>query len=648
MGLGGAPFMIQHLLRHCGAACVLGIAAVVPARAAEVAAVPAAASAPLSIEDAFKPGGVRQVRIAPGGKHLAVLATVGQTSAVILVDTADLGTSMLVPPVFRAERPPRAVDWVDASTVAVRTPDRTDFYTLSGEVTASLRGRFIKTVTPDEKGRTRVLMRAKGFDIERRVLATGDNELMNYDMPGTPTRWMFDGDGVPVVVTTRSTAFWSGDTTISHWYRPTLRDRWQLLARFPLTQIEWEAGPLAKDGRSMAVSSRRGGDFSAIYRYSFAERQVQELMAGHPTQDILFAQEIDDEDSDEYQRVMTAGMRPETHWFDAPWARLQASVDATLPGRVNMLSGDVQDKVVVGSYGDVDPGRWYVLDVRTMTLRFVLAARPHIDPARMRPMQVVHYKSLDGLEIPAFLTLPSDRPGPFPTIVMIHGGPVVRDAWEWNPEVQMLASRGYAVLQPQFRGSAGFGVRFEQAGHQQWGRAMQDDVTAGAQWLVSQGIAKAAGMCIYGGSYGGYAATWALAKTPELFACGASFAGVTDIYHMATDDSDTNDNRAAMQFQRLLIGDVKARRESSDEVSPVVHAGRIRAPLLLAHGDRDRRVPISHGELLVKAMKAKGREPEWIVLKGEGHGIAKPENQKLFYEALFRFFDRHIGSGAAP
>ena len=307
-----------------------------------------------------------------------------------------------------------------------------------------------------------------------------------------------------------------------------------------------------------------------------------------------------------------------------------------------MLSGNLRvGKVLVASYADVDPGSWYLLDVATSSLKQIESAKPEIDRNAMAPTQVVRYKSLDGLEIPAYLTLPPGGGRNLPAVVLVHGGPIVRDRWQWQPEVQLLASRGYAVLQPQFRGSAGFGRSFELAGHREWGRRMQDDVTAGAQWLAAQGIADPRRICIYGASYGGYAALWAAVKTPELFRCVASLAGVSDLALMFNAKSDVNSDSFGRLFELRTIGDPTEDAKLFDEVSPLKGAARIQVPVLLAHGDLDARVPIVHSEKMIQALNANGKQYEWILLRGEKHGISREAALERFYGALFDFLGRN-------
>jgi len=233
-------------------------------------------------------------------------------------------------------------------------------------------------------------------------------------------------------------------------------------------------------------------------------------------------------------------------------------------------------------------------------------------------------------------------------IVLIHGGPWARDRWEWDSQVQILAAHGYAVFQPQFRGSSGFGKHFEEAGYGEWGQAMQDDITAGVQFMIDQKFADPKRICIVGTSYGGYAALWGLAKTPDLYKCGVSTSGVSDIERMLTDNSDSNDDAATRELLLKRVGDVKKMRVSWDSVSPLKHADRIKAPLLLVHGDRDARVPISHGKAMLKAMQAAHKDVQWLEFEDEGHGVSYVANQRAWYAAMFALFERTIGKGEPP
>jgi dipeptidyl aminopeptidase/acylaminoacyl peptidase len=237
--------------------------------------------------------------------------------------------------------------------------------------------------------------------------------------------------------------------------------------------------------------------------------------------------------------------------------------------------------------------------------------------------------------------------GPGPVVVLIHGGPTARDSWEWNAEVQLLASRGYVVFQPQFRGSSGFGRRFEEAGYGQWGKAMQDDITAGVAHLIRKGIADPKRICIVGASYGGYAALWGLVKTPELYRCGVSVSGVADIAYMFSDSSDTSKNKVSREVMLSRIGDKKMGGQLFDPVSPLLHAAEIQAPVLMFHGEEDERVPISHSKKMRDALERNKKKVRLITFDDEKHGFEYVRNQSVYYTELLRFLDEHIGQKAA-
>ena len=217
---------------------------------------------------------------------------------------------------------------------------------------------------------------------------------------------------------------------------------------------------------------------------------------------------------------------------------------------------------------DKTPGTLHSFDAKARTLRRMTLTEKSEPPAKTRPMETIEYAARDGLNIPAYLTRPADTSEPAPTIVLIHGGATDRDYWGWDPEVQILAGQGYAVFQPQFRGSTDFGKKFREGGYAQWGLAMQDDITSGVDYLIAKGIADRKRICIMGASYGGYAALWGLVKTPTLYKCGVSFAGVTDIGRMLTDSSDTNEDKSSREILRWRVAGGMLGQAQLDAVSP--------------------------------------------------------------------------------
>jgi dipeptidyl aminopeptidase/acylaminoacyl peptidase len=273
-------------------------------------------------------------------------------------------------------------------------------------------------------------------------------------------------------------------------------------------------------------------------------------------------------------------------------------------------------------------------------LHFLFDAYPQIEPRALSPMQSVSFKARDGLDIHGYLTLPSGGPQRnLPAIVYPHGGPSARDVWGYDPTVQFLASRGFAVFQPNFRGSAGYGAKHREAGHRQWGLSMQDDLTDAARWLIEQGIADPQRVGIYGGSYGGYAARMGLVKAPELFRAGATFAGVTDLPMLVDDDSGYD----LEEVNKPILGGGWGDRGRLARLSLTRNVEHIRAPWLIAHGTEDWRVHVRQAEALADALRDAGKPVELYLYDREVHGFIDERNQIDFHEKLSAFFERHLG-----
>ena len=256
---------------------------------------------------------------------------------------------------------------------------------------------------------------------------------------------------------------------------------------------------------------------------------------------------------------------------------------------------------------------------------------------------MVRIKTRDGLSMPVHVTRPVGVQGSAPMVVLVHGGPWVRGGeWHWDADSQFLASRGYVVVEPEFRGSAGFGWRFFRASWKQWGLAMQDDVADATLWAVKQGYADPKRICIAGGSYGGYATLMGLIRNPELFRCGVDYFGVTDINLMYSITwSDFSD-----QYQRYgmprMVGDQKADAAQLAATSPIRLASRVTQPLLMAYGGADRRVPIDHGTQFRNAVRETNKQVDWVVYSEEGHGFRLPANEIDFWTRVDKFLDQNL------
>jgi dipeptidyl aminopeptidase/acylaminoacyl peptidase len=345
---------------------------------------------------------------------------------------------------------------------------------------------------------------------------------------------------------------------------------------------------------------------------------------------------------------------PGTVWFDPAMKTAQDKLDALLPGTINLMSfpsGGDPEWALVKVVSDVKPLSYYLFNLKTGAINPVGESRPGIDPKRMGRQDPVRYKARDGLEIPALLTLPANGAKNAPLVVLVHGGPYVRGThWGWSPDSQFLASRGYAVLEPEFRGSRGYGDKHYRAGWKQWGLAMQNDIADGARWAVAQGYADPKRICIAGASYGGYATLMGLVNDPDLYKCGVNWVGVTDINLLYDEhwsaNSDTSDDYKTYGMPDL-IGDQVKDAVQLKSTSPIEQAARIKAPLLMAYGGVDKRVPMVHGRKFMQAVKATNSQVEWIEYQDEGHGWGLPKNRVDFWSRVEKFLDQNIGKGAA-
>jgi len=447
--------------------------------------------------------------------------------------------------------------------------------------------------------------------------------------------WVVDDRGVARVM--RATG--KGRTRI--YYRAGEDAPWRKLDEFASTDPGWSPLAMAEDDKTLYASAYRGEDKAAIVRYDPEKRAFGEVVARHPRVDLSNLVR----DEGRVVGVLYDADRIGVAMFDGELARIQKTVDEAFPDAVNILSWSRdRSMALVTSFSDVSPGTYYLLDVKKGRMQYLADRAPWIHPKEMSPMKPVRYAARDGLEIPAYLTVPRGAGGNLPLIVDVHGGPWVEgNSWWFDPEAQFFASRGYAVLQPNFRGTTRYGWKHLHSSYGQWGLAMQDDVTDGVKWAIEQGIADPKRVCIYGASYGGYAVMMGLAKTPELYRCGVDYVGVTDIPLFLT---MTWSDYALSDFvdydAKTMVGDPDRDAKRLAETSPVNLASRIRAPVLMAYGASDVRVPIEHGTRMKAPLDKAGVKHQWMVMDGEAHGFRDPANQKAYYEAVEKFFAENL------
>ncbi len=615
------------------------------------------------VESFLKPETVNEASLSPDGKHLAMVVLTANNDEIgtglVVIDT-NTGQSHLIRGPQREPDPDRSnfyyirqpirVAWMSDDVMAVDFNNKTSVQiSTDGGVVGWLGSRFLGMLRLDG-GKAKVALVKRYSDADNLgtvALGSKETEPLRFGFDSGPIdRLLTDSTGLVRVLQTIETAKDADVSRVATWYRDGESDKWRKVIDQSITDDLVDPVFVSPEPDRLVVQARNGGDRLAMWNYDVEKKAFVDVAAAHPSEDIVTAEA--ETGTRDFKRVSTEGLKPQTVWFDSRMASLQASIDAALPGHVNELQGTAGTQMLVTTSSDVDPGKYLLLDTQKMTLKQVASARPDIDPAHMQPMQLLHYPSFDGLSIPAYLTLPGHPAKPAPLIVLIHGGPQARDHWGWHQDVQLFAAHGYAVFQPQFRGSRGFGKHFEEAGYGQWGQAMQADITAGVRYLIDHKIADPDRICIIGGSYGGYAALWGLAQTPDLYKCGVSLAGVSDLETELRIDSDISKDAVQREYARSRWGDPTLMKTTFDSVSPLQHADRIKAPLLLAHGKLDERVPMSQGRQMYDRMRALHKDVQWLEFYNEHHSLGHVENQRDYYDAVFDLLERTIGKGIAP
>lgn len=397
---------------------------------------------------------------------------------------------------------------------------------------------------------------------------------------------------------------------------------------------------LSSDNRSVYVTGvKEGEQYKALYR---VDLQTQQLEKVHAFADTDVRGIITDFTDNEIIGVSGYAERATNFWLlkDNPAAQTYQALERAFPNQTVRVTSASDDGrlVVLFVDSDVNPGDYYLFDTVTKHADFLRAGRVWIEPKQMRPKEPIALKARDGLELHGYVTRAAGD-GPHPLVVLPHGGPHdVRDGWEFDWEVQLLASRGYSVLQVNFRGSGGYGMDFEQAGFREWGAKMQDDLTDATRWAIEQKIAPADRICIYGASYGGYAALMGVEREPDLYRCAIGYAGVYDLQLIlqAADSGDSSVTRS--YFERVLGSDVAKLRAQS----PVSNARSIKVPVLLIHGKADNTADYEHAKRMRAALEESQKKFEWLALGGEGHGIYDEGTRREVYERILQFLDANL------
>ena len=426
---------------------------------------------------------------------------------------------------------------------------------------------------------------------------------------------------------------------------------WENIHESRFDEHSFTPAGIKADGKNGYVTSRitpdgQPRDKAAIYEYNFFTKEFGDLVYEHDRVDCC-GLVLNRQKRDMIGVSFQIGI-PETIYLDEDWKRRMAGIDQALPDTINVMSSTDLDETrgIVVAYSSNQPPEYYLYDFGNNSLEFLAQSRPWINPEEMAVTKSFEFTSRDGMPMQAYLTLPLGSDGKnLPMIMHPHGGPWARDGWGFNPGIQFLANRGYAVLQVNFRGSTGFGHEHLTSSYKQWGQTMQNDITDGVKWAIAEGIADPNRICIYGASYGGYATMAGLTYTPELYQCGINYVGVTDLPLLFKTMPDAWD--AGKEQMKMQVGDPDSEKEFLEQWSPSQHADRIRVPVFQAYGLMDPRVNIKHAHVMEDAMDDAGVKNELMVKKKEGHGFRKTENQIDFFGRMEEFLAENLSTSEA-
>ena len=475
------------------------------------------------------------------------------------------------------------------------------------------------------------------FDAYRINVETGEMKMV-AENPGKVSNWITDHAGVIRAATE------TDGVNASLLTRP---DEKTPFKKVLTTDFREQLNPqfYTFDNKNLYAVSNIGRDKAAVVTIDPANGKELEQIYQNPDVD------VDALAYSKKRKVITFATfttwKPERKFFDAQTDAMYKTLAEKLPGyEVEVVANDkAEDKFIVMASNDRTPGTRNLFDAKTGSLTKLAEVAPWLPENELAPMKPIEYKSRDGLTIHGYLTLPLGRdPKNLPVVINPHGGPWARDTWGFNPEVQFLANRGYAVLQMNFRGSTGYGRKFWEASFKQWGQSMQNDITDGVQWLIKQGIADPKRIAIYGGSYGGYATLAGVTFTPNLYAAAVDYVGVANMFtFMKTIPPYW---KPFLDMFHEMVGDPEKDKAMMEAVSPVMHAEKIKTPLFIVQGAHDPRVNKAESDQMVAALKKRGVDVEYMVKDNEGHGFHNEENRFDFYGAMEKFLAKYLKPAA--
>lgn len=458
--------------------------------------------------------------------------------------------------------------------------------------------------------------------------------------PASVTNWVLDEHALPRLASTRD----KGRCALH--YRAAGSEQWKEINNTNCVDSGWT--PLNIDDRDTLYMIAPYQNHDALFSYDLKTMQLaKEPLIAIDGFDFSGSAEVV-EPGERVAGFHFLGDAHGSHWFAPEMQQIQQKVNALLPQRSNRITCGERCQqsaaLLVTSQSDRQPPQYFLYKTATNQLVALGDAYPRIQAADMGWRDFHRFAARDGLSIPVYVTTPPGKAGgPRPTVVLVHGGPHVRgSSWEWDDEAQFLASRGYLVLQVEYRGSTGFGGQHFRAGWKQWGGAMQDDLADAVAWSVKQGWTDPKRVAIMGASYGGYAALMGLIKHPTLYRCGVDYAGVSDLALMYNTPQDDSSADSRDFFMPMLVGDKVADAAALAANSPLSLAAKLSQPVLIGHGGLDRRVPIVHATKMRDALERHNKQVSWVAYGDEAHGLRQEANRIDYYKRVEAFLAKHM------
>ncbi len=604
----------------------------------------------------FKKPDFSQFQLSPNGKFIAGLAPVGTRQNIIVIDLETMKSKAVT---AVSEQDVRSFQWAnDERLLFYMDDDGNESFGIWAvnkdgskprtlvQAASTRPGRIQSTnvidILKDEKDYVLVSSndrRAAYPDIYKLNIVSARKTVLHRN-PGKLVAWFTGWDGEVLG------GFYQDELEQGLMLLDSETGEWEEVTRTRYDEPSWTPALITGDGVHGYVVSNltpegKARDKSALYRFNFDTREMGELVYENPVVDCCGVSTT--EKTKDIIAVSYMIGKPEVIYLDKRWKSIMDGINQALPNTINGISSTDEDETigVVVASSSTQPVTYYLYDFEKRKLTFLADSMPWVKAEEMAEMVPYEFKARDGLEMHGYLTVPNGSDGKnLPLIVNPHGGPYARDGWGYNPEIQFLANRGYAVLQVNFRGSTGFGMNHQYISNRQWGRSMQDDITDAVKWAIDTGVADKDRVCIYGASYGGYAAMAGLTFTPDLYKCGINYVGVTDLPLLFKSLPDAWGAAAVSLADQ--VGDPKKEKEFLQEWSPSNHADKIKVPVFMAYGRRDPRVSIDHAKVMEKALKANHVKYELMVKGDEGHGYRKQENRYDFYGRVETFLAENL------